>query len=83
MTAWLAAGAALLAQVGLCATRALRGSPMDRLVGLELGSVVIALGLLVLAEGFDRAIYFDLALVFTVLSFAVNLVFVRSLERSV
>lgn len=36
---------------------------------------------LLLAEGFDRSIYFDLALTYAVASFVTNLVFVRFLER--
>ena len=39
------------------------------------------MAMLLLAEGFDRSIYFDLALVYTVLSFAGTLAIVRFLER--
>jgi len=35
----------------------------------------------VVAEGYDRSIYFDLALAYTGASFVANLVFVRFLER--
>jgi len=81
VNAWLWAASATLLILIPCAIRAVRGSVMDRLLGLELGSVVIALALVMLGEGFDRSIYLDLALVFTVLSFAGNLLMVRFLER--
>ena len=54
---------------------------MDRLVGLELAGTVDTLIFLSLAEGFHQAIFFDLALVLAILSFAGGLVFVRFLER--
>jgi len=81
VNAWLWAGASTLVLLVPCAVRALHGSTVDRLLGLELGGVVTALALVMLAEGFDRSIYFDLALVFTVLSFVGNLVLVRFVER--
>ena len=58
----------------------LRGSPVDRLVGLELAGTVDTLVLL-LDQAYDRAIYFDLALALALLSFAGGLVFARFLER--
>jgi multicomponent Na+:H+ antiporter subunit F len=78
---WLWAGAATLLLLVPCALRAVRGSTVDRVLGMELGGVVTSLAMVMLAEGFDRSIYFDLALVFTVLSFVGNLVLVRFLER--
>jgi len=81
VNAWLWAASATLLVLVPCTIRAVRGSVMDRLLGLELGGVVVALALVMLGEGFDRSIYFDLALVFTVVSFAGNLLFVRFLER--
>jgi multisubunit Na+/H+ antiporter MnhF subunit len=78
---WLLCGAAIAAQFSLCLVAALRGSPFERLLGLELGSTIVSLSFLVLAEGYDRSIYFDLALVYTGASFVANLVFVRFLER--
>jgi len=78
---WLLTGAAMAAQLGLCLVVALRGSAMDRLLGLELAGPVGAMAFLLLAEGFDRSIYVDLALTYTLASFVTNLVFVRFLER--
>ncbi|MEA2508926.1 MAG: multicomponent Na+:H+ antiporter subunit [Actinomycetota bacterium] len=54
---------------------------MDRLVGLELASVIVCLILLLLAQGLHRPPFFDLALALALLSFAGGLVFARFLER--
>src|SRR5205823_10171361 len=81
MTAWLAAGAGLMGLMLPCALVAARGSPVERLLGLELGSVLASLTFLVLAEGFGRSIYADLGLAFALASFVGTLVFVRLLER--
>jgi len=78
---WLVAAAAMLVLLAPCGYVAMRGSPEDRLLGLELGSVITAMALLLLAEGFDRSIYFDLALVYCALSFTGTLAIVRFLER--
>jgi multisubunit Na+/H+ antiporter MnhF subunit len=64
---------------GLTCARA--KSPVDRLVALELGSVVATLVLLLLALFMHRPGFVDLALVMGLLSLASGLVFVRSLER--
>ena len=81
MNVWLLSGAAIASQISLCMVAALRGSPFERLLGLELGSTVVSLSFLVLAEGYGRSIYFDVALVYTAASFLTNLVFIRFLER--
>ena len=54
---------------------------MERLVGLEMAGTVDTIVLLVLAEAYDQAIFFDLAVVLALLSFAGGLVFARFLER--
>jgi multicomponent Na+:H+ antiporter subunit F len=81
VNAWLLAALALLAGLLPCALVCLRGDPVNRLVGLELAGVLDTLVLLLLAEGFQRSIYFDLALALALLSFAGGLVFARFLER--
>ena len=81
MNEWLAAAVAFLVLLAPCAVVAMRGDPVSRLLGLQLGNVVTTLALLALAEGFNRSIYFDLALVYAVLSFAGTVAFVRFLER--
>jgi multicomponent Na+:H+ antiporter subunit F len=81
VNAWLLAALALLIGLLPCAIVCLRGSPMERLVGLEMAGTVDTLILLVLAEGYEQAIFFDLAVVLAVLTFAGGLVFARVLER--
>jgi multicomponent Na+:H+ antiporter subunit F len=54
---------------------------MRRVIALEIGGVLVSLVLLLLAEGFDRDVYFDLAVVLAAMTFATSLVFVRFLER--
>jgi multisubunit Na+/H+ antiporter MnhF subunit len=81
MGAWLLTGAGTLLAVGGCAYVAMRDSIMDRVLGVELGTSAISLAFLLLGEGFDRSVYFDLALVWAVLSVAGNLFLVRFLER--
>jgi multicomponent Na+:H+ antiporter subunit F len=81
MDEWGVAALALLAGLVPCGVVCLRGDPLSRLVGLEMASVVDTLVLLVIAQAYDRAIYFDLALALALLSFAGGLVFARFLER--
>ena len=81
MNEWSVAALALLAGLVPCGVVCLRGSPVDRLIGLELAGTVDTLVLLVLAQAYDRAIYLDLALALALLSFAGGLVFARFLER--
>jgi multicomponent Na+:H+ antiporter subunit F len=78
---WGVAALALLAGLVPCGVVCLRGDPVSRLVGLEMAGAVDTLVLLVLAEAYDRVIYFDLALALALLSFAGGLVFARFLER--
>jgi multisubunit Na+/H+ antiporter MnhF subunit len=82
MNAWLMAATALLTGlVPLGVVVVASGSAVDRLVALELAGDVDAVILLLLAEGFHRSSYADLALVLALLSFAGSLVFARFLER--
>jgi multicomponent Na+:H+ antiporter subunit F len=81
VTAWLVTAAALTALLLPCGLIALRGSSVDRLLGLEAGSVIASLALVALAEGFGRPVYVDLALIFAAMSFAATLMFVRFVER--
>ncbi|HEX9107360.1 MAG TPA: monovalent cation/H+ antiporter complex subunit F [Longimicrobiales bacterium] len=81
MNAWLVGAAVLMLALLPCAWVCLRGRPMDRLVGLEMTGVVLTLLLLLLAEGFHRIPFFDLALALGILQFGAGLVFTRFLER--
>ena len=81
MTGWLVAAAVLLVAFLAAGVVASNGSIMRRVVALELGGILTTLALLLLAEGFDRDVYFDLAVVLAAMTFASSLVFVRFLER--
>ena len=81
MTGWLVAAAALLSVIFVIGVFATRGPLMQRVIAFEVGGVLLSLALLLLAEGFDRDVYFDLAVVLAAMTFAASLVFVRFLER--
>lgn len=81
MNAWLISAAVLLVALVPCAVTCLRGEPTDRLVGLEMGSVILTLELILLAQGFQRVPFYDLSVALALLSFGGGLVFARFLER--
>lgn len=58
-----------------------RGDAVNRLVGLEAGSNMAVVILLLLAIGFNRDFLTDLALALALLSLGGGLVFARFLER--
>lgn len=79
--AWVIA--AMLCSAGLapCAWMCLRGGPEQRLVGVEMTSIVVVLVMTMLCVGFGRASYIDLPLTMAVLSFGGGLIFARFMER--
>ena len=80
MNVWLIGATALLVGLLPCGWVVLRGRrATDALVGLELGSTLVTVVLVLLAEGFDRSSYFVLPLVLAGLSFVGTLAFVRFL----
>jgi multicomponent Na+:H+ antiporter subunit F len=81
VTLWLTAAALLLLGLVPCLIVAVRGEAIDGVVGLAAAGVVVTLTLLLLAVGFGRSIYGDVAVVAAVLSFSGGLVFVQYLER--
>lgn len=81
MNAWLISATILLFALIPVAIVVFKGDPMDRLVGLELGGIMTTLILMLLAHGFQRLPFYDLALAAGLLSFGGGLVFVRFLER--
>lgn len=80
MSAWLL-GAVVLLLGGLAPAGwiAARGTPVDRLVGLELGSVVATLELTLFSQAENEAQYLIVPLVLALLSFAGTLVYTRLL----
>jgi multicomponent Na+:H+ antiporter subunit F len=81
MNAWLVAAAFVLVALLADGVYTARGPLADRLIGFELGGILATIALLLLAEGYDRDIYFDLAVVVAAISFTGSLVFARFLER--
>ena len=81
MNIWLLAAGALMVCMIPCGLVCLRGDTFHRLVGLEAAGLIASLVFLLLAEGFHRAPFTDLALALALLSFGGGLVFVRFLER--
>jgi multicomponent Na+:H+ antiporter subunit F len=81
MNVWLAAAGAMIVCLIPCGVACLRGDTSDRLVGLEAGGLIATLILLLLAEGFGRQPFTDLALALALLSFGGGMVFARFLER--
>jgi multisubunit Na+/H+ antiporter MnhF subunit len=80
MNAWLLGSIVLLlgglAPAGWMATR---GSSLDRLIGLEMGSVVAGLELMLFSQAENESQYLIVPLVLALLSFAGTLVYVRLL----
>lgn len=81
MNAWLVAATALLLGLIPCGIVMLRQGIVEALVGLQMAGIVETVVLLLLAEGFRRPAFFDLALALALLSLAGGLVFARMLER--
>ncbi len=81
MNVWLTAAAVLLVSLGPCAWGCLSGNAIDRLVALELTSVVVVMILVALSEVYGRPAFLDLPLTLALLAFAGGLVFARFIER--
>ena len=81
MNPWLLFATILLLGLIPCGIVCLREATMPRFVALQVAQVIVILVMLLLAEGFHRQIYFDMAVVMAVLALAGGLVFARFLER--
>jgi multisubunit Na+/H+ antiporter MnhF subunit len=81
VNAWLIAATALMVGLLPCLWICARHRPLDALVALELASTITTLVLVLLAQGYRRDPFMDLALVSALLSFAGALAFARFLER--
>lgn len=81
MNPWLIAVCALLLGFIPCGVVCMRARTMDALAAVELAGVLTVLLVVLLAEGMDRPIFYDLALGLAVLSFPSGLVFIHFLER--
>ena len=81
MNIWLVAGAGVSACLIPCADMCLRGTPERRLVGLEMGSLIVTLALVLFTIGFGRTPFMDLPLALALMSFGGGLVFARFLGK--
>ncbi|MFI1968656.1 hypothetical protein BLA24_11490 [Streptomyces cinnamoneus] len=80
MNWWLAAAAALIAGgLGPSLWAAVRGTPGRRVVAQNMATLLLCLVFLLLAQGYGRPSYTDLALVVSVLGPAGTLIFARLL----
>lgn len=82
MNVWLWAATALMVGLLPGLVVAFRSpAPVERLVALEIAGTITTLVLLLLAQGFERALFSDLAVVMALLSFGGGLVYAHFLER--
>lgn len=81
MNAWLISATVLLFTLVPAGIVSFRGEAMDRVVGLQFASTVTTLILMLLAHGFQRFPFYDIALATALLTFGAGMVFVRFLER--
>jgi len=80
VNAWLlAAGALLCGGLGPCVVLVGRGSPAGRLLGVQLGSPVAVLVLVLLGVGLGQSSYLIVPLVLVLAGYAGTLVFTRLL----
>jgi multicomponent Na+:H+ antiporter subunit F len=78
---WLAAALGMVLALAPCGIVCFKGGTISRLVGLEMADTICVLLLILLAEGFHRLPFYDLAVALALLAFGGGLVFVRFLER--
>jgi multicomponent Na+:H+ antiporter subunit F len=78
---WLVAALALMLGLLPCLIVVLRAGLMEALVAMQLASTLTILILLLLAQGYGRASFADLALALALLSFPGGLLFAHFFER--
>lgn len=81
MNPWTLGALGLLSCLVPCGICTFKGSPMQRLIALEMTGIVVAMLLVVLAEVVGRSTMYDIALAAAFLCFGGGLVFARFLER--
>lgn len=78
---WQPAAVLVTAALIPCADMCLRGSPERRLVGLEMGSLMIIIAMVMFTIAFGRDPLIDMPLALAILSFGGSLVYARFLEK--
>lgn len=81
MNEWLIAATVLGFALIPCVVAALVASPPTGLVALELAGVLVTTILMLLAEGFHRQPFIDLAVVLAPMALVGSLMFARLMER--
>ena len=81
MNMWLWSALAMLLAYVPTGIATFQGDPADRLVALEYAGVLTILEMVLLTEGFNRGIYYDLPLTLAFLCFGSGMVFARFLQR--
>ena len=81
MNPWLISATVLLLSLIPVGIVTFKGDPMDRLVGLEMAGILTTLILMLLAHGFQRLPFYDIAVAAALLAFGGGLVFARFMER--
>jgi multicomponent Na+:H+ antiporter subunit F len=81
MNIWLIAATSVSATLIPCADMCLRGTPERRLVGLEMGSLIVTIALVLFTIGFGRTPFMDVPLALALMSFGGGLVFARFLGK--
>ena len=81
MNEWLIAATVLGFALIPCVVAALVASPPTGLVALELAGVLVSTILMLLAEGFHRQPFIDLAVVLAPMALVGSLMFARLMER--
>lgn len=81
MNVWLVAATAFVLGIVPATIVAMRGTLVDRLIGLELASVFAILALLTIEQGLQRQSFYDLSLALAVLTVPSTLVFARFFTR--
>lgn len=81
MNEWLIAATVLGFALIPCVVAALVASPPTGLVALELAGVLVSTILMLLAEGFHRQPFIDLAVVLAPMALVGSLIFARLMER--
>jgi len=71
-------GFALIPCLGVCL---LAAAPTDGLASVQLAAVLLSTILMLLAEGFQRQPFIDLAVIFAAMSLIGSLTFARLMER--
>jgi multisubunit Na+/H+ antiporter MnhF subunit len=82
MNEWEIAAAVLSFALIPCVAVCVLGAPTDGLVALQLAGVLVSTILMLLAEGFHRQPFIDLAVVLAPMSLVGALTFARLMERN-